>query len=65
MAVDASQIREHMEVVDREGQHVGAVDRVEGGRIKLTRSDPSSGGQHRFIEMAQVTEIRNGKVCIS
>ena len=65
MAVDASQIREHMEVVDREGQHVGTVDRLEGSRIKLTKSDPASGGQHRFIEMAQVAEIRDGKVCIS
>ncbi len=33
-------IREHMEVIGSDGVHVGRVDRVEGGRIKLTRSDP-------------------------
>ena len=65
MAVNASQIREHMEVVDRQGQHVGTVDKVEGNRIKLTKSDSSSGGQHRFIEMSQVEEVKNGKLCVS
>ena len=65
MSVNASQIREHMEVVDRQGQHVGTVDRVEGDRIKLTKSDSASSGQHRFIEMAQVEEIKNGKLCVS
>ena len=65
MAVDASEIREHMEVVGRDGQHMGTVDRVEGDQIKLAKSDPASGGQHRYINLQQVQEIRNGKVCIS
>ena len=32
-----SQIREHMEVIGADGVHVGAVDKVEGDRIKLTK----------------------------
>jgi hypothetical protein len=30
-------IREHMQVVDAEGHHVGMVDKVEDDRIKLTK----------------------------
>jgi hypothetical protein len=33
------QIKEHMEVVGSDGQHVGTVDGVEDDRIKLTKSD--------------------------
>jgi uncharacterized protein DUF2171 len=32
-------IREHIEIVDSEGKHVGTVDKVEGERIKLTKTD--------------------------
>jgi hypothetical protein len=36
---DASQIREHMEVVGSDREHVGTVDLVEGQRIKLAKTD--------------------------
>lgn len=45
-----SAIREHMEVVDIDDIHVGTVDRVEGGRVKLTKSDPAAAGTHHFVE---------------
>ena len=46
-----SQIREHMEVLAKDGAHVGVVDRVEAGdRIKLTKGDATAGGKHHFIE---------------
>jgi hypothetical protein len=55
---DTSRIREHMEVVGSDGQHVGTVDGVEGGnQIKLTRSDPSAGGEHHFISADLVSEV--------
>ncbi len=54
---DASQIREHMEVLGPDGSHVGVVDKVEGNRIKLTKNDPASGGEHRYVEMDQVATI--------
>jgi hypothetical protein len=30
-------IREHMEVIGADGVHIGTVDHLEGGRIKLTK----------------------------
>jgi hypothetical protein len=38
---------------------------IEGKRIKLTKSDPASGGQHHYIDMDMVDEIRGGVVCLS
>jgi hypothetical protein len=35
-------ICEHMEVVDANGQHIGIVEKVEGERIKLIKSDAST-----------------------
>ena len=39
---DASKIKEHMEVIGADGVHLGTVDRVENGRIKLTTADSAS-----------------------
>lgn len=36
--VDASQLREHMEVIGSDGQHVGTVDKAEDNRPKLSMS---------------------------
>lgn len=63
--MDASQIKEHMDVVGSDGQHVGTVDRVDGQKIKLTRKDPSAGGEHRFVDLASVSAIQDGKVRLS
>jgi hypothetical protein len=60
--IDASHVREHMEVKGSDGGHVGTVDRVEGNRIKLTRSDPSSGGQHHYIDLGMVDAVEGGAV---
>jgi hypothetical protein len=59
----ASQIREHMEVVDADGRHCGTVDHLEGDRIKLSRKD-SPDGQHHYVPMNQVAGIEGGKVCL-
>lgn len=58
--VNASQIQEHMEIKGSDGQHVGRVDRVEGSRIKLTKSDPAAGGQHHYMNVDAVQEIKDG-----
>ena len=45
-------IKEHMEVIGADGVHVGTVDNVEGGRIKLTKKDSGEGahkGHHHYI----------------
>jgi hypothetical protein len=57
----ADQIREHMEVLDHTGAHLGTVDHVDGDRIKLARSD-SNDGKHHFVEVSQVNGIEGNKV---
>jgi hypothetical protein len=57
-------IREHMEIVDADGTHVGTVDKLEGDRIKLTKKD-SGDGQHHFIEKSQVATVEGNKVKLS
>jgi len=42
-------VREHMEVVGADGEHVGTVDHVLGDRILLTKSDSNAGGKHHSI----------------
>jgi hypothetical protein len=54
---DASQIREHMEVVGSDGGHVGTVDHLEGQRIKLAKSDPDAGGVHHYLHIDVVASV--------
>ncbi len=57
---DIKAIKEHMEVVGSDGAHVGTVDYLEGdSRIKLTKSDPLSGGQHHLIPADWVDKVDN------
>ena len=61
-------IKEHMEVVGADGGHVGTVDKVEGGRIKLTKKDSGAGahkGHHHFIKRSLVADVEGDKVRLS
>ena len=61
-------IKEHMEVVGADGVHVGTVDKVEGGRIKLTKKDSGAGahkGHHHFIKRSLVADVEGNKVRLS
>ena len=60
--MDASQIKEHMDVVGSDGQHVGTVDHLDGQRIKLTRKDPSAQGEHHYIGLDMVSSVQDGRV---
>ncbi|TPN76935.1 DUF2171 domain-containing protein [Mesorhizobium sp. B1-1-5] len=65
---DTSKIREHREVIGADGVHVGTVDKVEGQRIKLTKSDSGMGthkGHHHFIPLSLVAEVEGKKVWLS
>jgi len=65
---DASKIKEHMEVIGADGVHVGTVDHVEKGRIKLTKQDSGAGHlppHHHFIDMSLVADIEGNKVRLS
>ncbi|KPH60652.1 DUF2171 domain-containing protein [Novosphingobium aerophilum] len=54
-------VREHMEVTDYNGTHVGTIDSVKDDQIKLTRSD-SSDGAHHFIAFDNVDRIEDNRV---
>ena len=54
-------IKEHMEVTDANGQHIGTVDKVEDDRIKLTKTD-STDGQHHYLMMDDVDKIDDNRV---
>jgi hypothetical protein len=63
-----TEIKEHMEVIGADGVHVGTVDKVEGGRIKLTKKDSGEGshrGHHHFIHKSLVAGVEGNKVRLS
>lgn len=63
--IDSSQINEHMEVIGADGGHVGTVDKVEGDRIKLTKTDRGSAGEHHYIPISLIEEIDADAVRLS
>lgn len=52
-------IEEHMEVVGSDGEHVGIVDHLQDGKLKLTRHDSNADGVHHFIELSIISNIDN------
>ena len=46
-----------MEVISSCGKHVGVVDHVEGGSVKLTKSDPTAAGMHHFIPLDWIATV--------
>ena len=71
---DTSAIREHMEVIGADGVHVGTVDGVEGGRIKLTKKDSGAevegaegahAGHHHYIPAGLIAAVEGDTVRLS
>ena len=60
--MQASQIREHMEVVGSDGGHVGKVDHVLGDEIELAKLDLGSGFKHHLIPMTWIEMVDGDKV---
>ena len=54
-------IKEHMEITDCKGQHVGTVDAVKDDSIKLTKSD-SADDIHHFIALDDVDKIDDNRI---
>jgi hypothetical protein len=56
-----------LEVIGADDVHVRTVDRVEGGRIKLRKSDSfgKHEGHHHYIEMGFVAGVEGDKVRLS
>jgi hypothetical protein len=57
-------VREHMEVVGNNDEHVGTVDRVAGDRVILTRSDPESGGVHHSLSCSDIDRVEDNRVIL-
>lgn len=65
---DASNIREHMEVIGADDVHLGTVDKVDGDRIKLVKADSGQGsheGHHHYISLGLVAGVEGDKVRLS
>jgi hypothetical protein len=63
-----TRVKEHMEVIGADGAHIGTVDRVENGRIKLTKADSGEGrhkGHHHYIDLSLVADVEGSKVRLS
>ncbi|ODT84395.1 DUF2171 domain-containing protein [Phenylobacterium sp. SCN 70-31] len=63
--IQASEIREHMEVIGSDGGHVGRVDHVQGGDIELAKLDLGAGLKHHLIPLSWVEMVRDEKVCLN
>ena len=63
--IQASQIREHMDVEGSDGRHVGRVDKVTGDQIELTKLDLASGLKHHLIPISWVDLIDDDTVRLS
>ncbi|MBS0504761.1 MAG: DUF2171 domain-containing protein [Proteobacteria bacterium] len=57
-------VREHMDVVGSDGEHVGTVDCVRGDRVVLTKSDAAAGGHHHSIPCGWIQNV-DDKVTIN
>lgn len=55
--MNPSEIKEHMEVVGSDSEHVGIVDHLDGDRMKLTHHDSQAGGKHHFLPLSAVASI--------
>jgi hypothetical protein len=59
-------VREHMEIIGADGVHVGTVDNVEGDRIKMTKKDSGShGDHHHYIPAGLIAGIEGNQVRLS
>ena len=59
-----NQVREHMEVLGNDNEHVGTVDRVAGDRLILTKSDPEAGGVHHSLMCTSIDRVEGDKVIL-
>jgi hypothetical protein len=62
-----AEIKEHMEIIGKDGAHIGTVDKVEGDRIKLTKRDnpPGHEGHHHYIDKKLVGAVEGETVKLS
>lgn len=63
---DLNLIKEHMEIIGADGVHIGTVDHVEGDRIKMTRADSGShGDHHHYFSGGLIAAVEGNQVRLS
>lgn len=63
-----SRIKKNMEVIGADGVHIGTVDRIVAGRIRLIKNDSGVGrhkGHHHYIDLGLVADIEGQTVRLS
>ena len=55
--IEASSIREHMDVIGSDGHHVGRVDKLIGQENELTKLVIASGLKHHMIPLTWVDHV--------
>jgi hypothetical protein len=68
IAMNDARIKPNMEVIGADGVHIGTVDRVESGRIRLAKADSGEGrhrGHHHYVDLGLVADIEGQKVRLS
>jgi hypothetical protein len=63
-----SRIKKNMEVIGADGVHIGTVDRIIAGRIRLTKNDSGEGrhkGHHHYVDLGLVADIEGQTVRLS
>lgn len=58
------QVREHMEVVGSDGEHIGTVDKLRGDRIILTKNDEDAGGVHHSVPSSWIKSVDATRVTL-
>lgn len=58
-------IREHFEVVDQNGEHIGTVDKVRGDHVILTKNDLEANGMHRSFSCQLLDKVEGNKVTLN
>ena len=54
---NASDIKEHMDVISSDGDRIGRVDHVKGDQIELAKLDLAGGFQHHYIPVSWVDHV--------
>ena len=63
-----ARIKPNMEVIGADGVHIGTVDRVENGRIRLAKADSGEGrhrGHNHYVDLGLVADVEGEKVRLS
>jgi len=61
---DLSTLQPGADIIGADGVHVGTLDHVDDGRLKLKKSD-SSDARHHFIDAGLIAAVEDGRVRLS